>query len=68
MIPMQLTYPIEGVVYLSAKSAAQYMGPGGWHSLTAGRALRLAALQAPNKGALVCDDVRVTYSDFDSDS
>lgn len=67
MIPKIKTpkYPIEGVAYPSAEDSARYQRVGAWHTLTAGDALREAALRAPNKCALVCDGRRVTYSEFD---
>ena len=68
IIPTLPRYPIEGVVYPNTENAARYQQAGAWHTLTAGNALRAAALRAPDKCALVCDGLRVTFSEFDSAS
>lgn len=61
-------YPIEGVVYPSQADSEYYQRVGAWHTLTAGKALREAALRAPNKCALVCEGQRISYAEFDEAS
>ena len=61
-------YPIEGVVYPSAADSEYYQRVGAWHTLTAGNALRGAAIRAPQKCALVCDGQRISYAEFDEAS
>ena len=62
MIPR---YPIEGVVYPSAEDADRYERVGAWNPATAGDALRATAARFPGKAAIVNDDRRLTYAEFD---
>jgi pyochelin biosynthesis protein PchD len=64
---MLTKHPIEGVPYPSADNTARYQ-TGGWHTLTAGAALRSTAALVPNKTALVEGERRITYSEFDAAS
>jgi pyochelin biosynthesis protein PchD len=63
MIPR---YPIDGVVYPSAEDADRYERVGAWNPLTAGDALRATAARFPDKAAIVNDDRRLTYAEFDA--
>ncbi len=61
-------YPIEGVAYHPKDEAARYVSAGAWHTLTAGEALRGAAQRAPNKPAIVSENRRLTFAEFDAAS
>lgn len=65
---MRPNYPIEGVVYPEPAAAERYHHGGAWSSVTAADALRAAAIQAPDKCALVCEGQRLTYEQFDTGS
>ncbi len=65
---MNPNYPIESVCYPSIADAERYSRANAWHHLNAGEALREAAKKTPDRCALVCDDSRLTYSEFDSQS
>ncbi len=58
-------YPIPGVAYLAASESARYRSSGAWLDCSAGDMLRSAARHSPNKWALISQERRLTYADFD---
>jgi salicylate---[aryl-carrier protein] ligase len=58
-------YPNPGVTYLSASDSARYRSGGAWLDRSAGDMLRAAARRSPTKLALVAQERRLTYADFD---
>src|SRR6185436_9003707 len=61
-------YPIPGVTYFSASDSARYRSGGAWLDCSAGDMLRAAARRSPTKLALVAQEGRLTYADFDEAS
>src|SRR5262245_63025598 len=58
-------FPIPGVAYLSADESARYRAGGAWVESSAGDMLRAAARRTPHKLALIAQERRLTYADFD---
>jgi non-ribosomal peptide synthetase component E (peptide arylation enzyme) len=58
-------YPIPGVAYLSASESARYRAGGAWLESSAGDMLRAAARRTPDRPALIAQERRLTYADFD---
>ena len=58
-------HPIPGVTYLSAGDSARYRAGGAWLESSAGDMLRAAARRAPARWALIAQERRLTYADFD---
>ena len=59
---------LEGVVYHSAQEAKRWLDCDAWLPLTAGEALRDAAQRVPAKIALVDDETRLSFAQFDEES
>ncbi len=61
-------FPIEGVTYLSPADSARYRAAGAWVESTAGEVLRSMARELPNKWALISQERRLSYAEFDAAS
>ncbi len=61
-------YPIEDVCYPEPAHIARHVASGGWLALTAGELLREAARALPEKTAIVSDEGRLGYREFDAQS
>jgi len=61
-------FPIEGVAYLDPADSARYRAAGAWVESTAGEVLRSMARELPNKWALISQERRLTYAEFDAAS
>jgi salicylate---[aryl-carrier protein] ligase len=58
-------YPIEGIAYLTASESKRYRSSGAWFDSSAGDMLRSTARRSPAKWALITQERRLTYADFD---
>src|SRR5262245_42020999 len=58
-------YPIARIAYLSRDESARYRAGGAWVESSAGDMLRAAARRTPHKLALIAQERRLTYADFD---
>src|SRR3990170_25790 len=61
-------FPIEGVTYLNPADAARCRAAGAWVESTAGDVLRAMARGVPKKWALVSQERRMSYAEFDAAS
>jgi non-ribosomal peptide synthetase component E (peptide arylation enzyme) len=61
-------YPIEDVCYPDPAHIARHAASGGWLPLAAGELLREAARVLPDKAAIVSDEGRLSYREFDAQS
>ena len=61
-------FPIEGVTYLNPADCARYRAAGAWVESTAGEVLRSMARELPKKWALISQERRLTYAEFDAAS
>jgi non-ribosomal peptide synthetase component E (peptide arylation enzyme) len=61
-------FPIEGVTYVDAANSARYRAAGALVESNAGDVLRSAAERVPNKWALISQERRLTYAEFDEAS
>ncbi len=61
-------YPIADVCYPDPAQIARHAASGAWLPLTAGELLREAARAVPDKVAIVSDEARVSYAQFDAES
>jgi len=58
-------FPIPGVAYLPDHDSARYRSGGAWLDRSAGDMLRSAARRTPARWALIAQERRLTYADFD---
>ena len=61
-------FSIEGVSYLNPADCARYRAAGAWVESTAGEVLRSMARELPKKWALISQERRLTYAEFDAAS
>ena len=61
-------YPIEGVKYRSQQERERFLANGDWINCTAGDALRRAALNTPEKTAVIGHDCDMTFAELDAAS
>lgn len=61
-------FPIEGVSYATGAEAARYRMAGAWVEATASDVLRATARRLPKKTALISEERRMTFAEFDSAS
>ncbi len=63
-----IMFPIDGVTYLGPADSVGYRTAGAWVESTAGDALRSVAKRLPKKWALISQEQRMTYAEFDAAS
>ena len=65
---LDVRFPIEGVAYLDPADSARYRKTDAWVESTAGDVLRSFAKRQPQKWALISQERRMTYAEFDAAS
>ena len=63
-----IRFPIDGVTYQGPADYVGYRAAGAWVESTAGDALRSVAKRLPKKWALISQEQRMTYAEFNAAS